>query len=51
MKKYNIKDLEEKLKICKEMDLSEVNIEQIDDLSEIKISRKKQRRKNYRFYK
>lgn len=41
MKMYNIKELEEKLKICKEMDLSEVNIDQIDNLSEIKISRKK----------
>lgn len=41
MKIYNIKELEEKLKICKEMDLSEVNIDQIDNLSEIKISRKK----------
>lgn len=41
MKKYNIKELEEKIKICKEMDLSEVNIDQIDNLSEIKISRKK----------
>jgi len=41
MKKYNIKELEEKLKICKDIDLSEVNIDEVDDLNEIKISRKK----------
>ena len=41
MKKYNIKELEEKLKICKDIDLSEVNIDEVDDLNEIRISRKK----------
>ena len=41
MKKYNIKELEEKLKRCKDIDLSEVNIGAVDDLNEIKISRKK----------
>ena len=41
MKKYNIKELEEKLKICKDIDLSEVNIDEVDDLDKIKISRKK----------
>ena len=41
MKKYNIKELEEKLKRCKDIDLSEVNIGEVDDLNEIKISRKK----------
>ena len=30
MKKYNIKELEEKLKICKYIDLSEVNIDKVD---------------------
>lgn len=38
MKKYNIKELEEKLKICKDIDLSEVNIDEVDDLDKIKIS-------------
>jgi len=41
MKKYNIKELEEKLKICKDIDLSEVNIDEVDDLNEIRISRRK----------
>lgn len=41
MKKYNVKELEEKLKKCKDIDLSEVDIDEVDDLNEIKISRKK----------
>lgn len=41
MKKYNIKELEEKLKICKDIDLSEVNIDDVDDLNEIRIDRRK----------
>ena len=41
MKKYNIKELEEKLKICKDIDLSEVDIDEVDDLDKIKIIRKK----------
>lgn len=44
MKKYNIKELEEKLKICKDIDLSEVNIDEVDDLNEIRISRKKSKK-------
>ena len=41
MGKYNIKELEEKLKRCKTVNLNEVNIDDVDELSEIKISRKK----------
>ena len=41
MKKYNIKELEEKIKRCKDIDLSEVDIDEVDDLDKIKISRKK----------
>lgn len=41
MKKYNIKELEEKLKRCKDIDLGEVDIDEVDDLDRIKISRKK----------
>lgn len=41
MKKYNIKELEEKLKISKDIDLSEVNIDEVDGLNEIRISRRK----------
>ena len=45
MKKYNIKELEEKLKICKDIDLSEVDIDEVDDLDKIKISRRKSKEK------
>lgn len=41
MKKYNVKELEEKLKRCKDIDLSEVDIDEVDDLDKIKISRRK----------
>ena len=41
MKKYNIKELEEKLKISKDIDLSKINIDEVDDLNEIRISRRK----------
>lgn len=41
MKKHNIKKLEEKLKSCKDIDLSEISMDDVDELSEIKISRKK----------
>lgn len=41
MKTYNIKELEEKLKKCKDIDLSEVNINEVDNLNEIRISRRK----------
>ena len=35
------KELEEKIKICKYIEVNKVNIDDVDDLSEIKISRKK----------
>lgn len=41
MEKYNIKELEEKLKRFKTVNLNEVNINDVEELSEIKISRKK----------
>ena len=41
MKKYNIKELKEKIKRCKKIEVNEVNINDVDDLSEVKISRKK----------
>ena len=46
MKKYNIKELEEKLKICKDIDLSEVDIDEVDDLNEIRISRRKSKKES-----
>mgnify|MGYP003483833885 CR=1 FL=1 len=41
MEKYNVKELEEKIKRCKKIEVNEVNINDVDDLSEVKISRKK----------
>ena len=41
MEKYNIKELEEKVKICKYIKVNETNIDNVDELSRIKISRKK----------
>ena len=41
MKKHNIKKLEEKLKSCKDIDLSEISMDDVDELSEIKIIRRK----------
>ena len=41
MEKYNVKELEEKIKRCKYIEVNEVNKDDVDELSEIKISRKK----------
>lgn len=41
MEKYNIKELEEKIKRCKYINVNETNIDDVDELSWIKISRKK----------
>lgn len=41
MNKYNITELEEKIKKSKKFGVNEVNIDDVDDLCEIKISRKK----------
>lgn len=41
MKKYNIEELREKLNRCKNIPLDEINPDDVDELSEVKISRKK----------
>lgn len=41
MEKYNVKELEEKIKRCKYIGVNEVNKDDVDELSDIKISRKK----------
>lgn len=41
MEKYNIKELEEKIEKCKYIEVNEVNKDDVDELSGIKISRKK----------
>jgi len=38
MNKYNIKELREKLERCKNISLDEVNLDDVDELSSIKIN-------------
>ena len=40
-KKYNIQELEEKLKRCRNMKLKDVTLDDVDELSSIKIDRRK----------
>ena len=44
MEKYNVKELEEKIKRCKYIEVNEVNKDDVDELSDIKISRKKSKK-------
>ena len=44
MEKYNVKELEEKINRCKKIEVNEVNINDVDDLSEVKISIKKSKK-------
>ena len=39
--KYNIKELEEKINRCKKMKLEDINPDDVDEFSSIKIDRKK----------
>jgi hypothetical protein len=39
--KYNIKELEEKIEYCKNMKLEDVTLDDVDDISSIKIDRRK----------
>ena len=41
MEKYNVRELEEKIKRCKYIEVNEVNKDDVDELNDIKISRKK----------
>ena len=41
MNNYNIKELEDQINKCKKISIDEVDINELDDLSEIKISKKK----------
>lgn len=41
MKKYNITELEEKLKRCKDISIKEVDPNDVDNLDDIKIDRRK----------
>ena len=41
MNKYNIKELREKLNRCKNMDLKDVSLDYVDEISSIKIDKRK----------
>ena len=41
MDKYNIKELEEKINRCKNMKLEDINPDEVDELTSIKIDRRK----------
>lgn len=41
MNKYNIKELEEKLEKCRNMKLEDVTLDDVDEISSIKIDRRK----------
>lgn len=41
MSNYNIEELEKKIKVCKRISLNEVDVDKLDELSDIKISKKK----------
>ena len=45
MEKYNIKELEEKIKRCKYINVNETNIDNVDELSWIKISKRNLKKK------
>ena len=45
--KYNIKELEEKINRCKSMKLEDINPDDVDELSSIKIYRENQVMKEY----
>lgn len=41
MYKYNIKELVEKLERCRNANLDDVNLEDVDEITDIKINRRK----------
>ena len=41
MKNMDINELQEKLKRCRDIPLNEINLDDVDDLADIKISKKK----------
>jgi hypothetical protein len=41
MIKYNIRELEEKLNRCKDIPFSEINVDDVDEISSIKIDKRK----------
>ena len=41
MDRYNIKELDEKIDRCKNMKLEDINSDEVDELSSIKIDRRK----------
>ena len=50
MEKYNVKELEEKIKRCKYIEVNEVNKDDVDELSDIKSSRKKSKEEKILYF-
>ena len=50
MDKYNLEEIKEKLERCKNIPIEDINPNDVDDIEDIKISRKNVRRENIRFY-
>ncbi len=51
MDKYNIEEIKEKLERCKSMELEDVTLDDVDEISFIKIDRRKSsNEKNIRFF-
>lgn len=50
MNKYNIKELAEKLERCRNVNLDDVKLENVDEITDIKINRKKLVMKDIGFY-
>lgn len=45
MDKYNIEEIKEKLERCKNIPIEDISLDDVDDLADIKMSRKKCRKK------
>ena len=41
MNKYNLKEIEEKLNRCKNMELNDVTLDEVDEIGSIKIDKRK----------
>lgn len=47
MDKYNIEEIKEKLEKCKNIPIEDINPDDVDDLADIKVSRKNVEKKEY----
>ena len=47
MDKYNLEEVKEKLERCKNIPIEDINLDEVDDIKDIKISRKNVEKKEY----